>query len=268
MVPTLDALATSPPNLPTEEQATFMVNLLTDNQGCDLPCWWGIEPGRTSWNDAQRAWASIDHLTTVRSQAEGSVRYDVAFSIESNGVPNLLLRFQVDAGIVNRIYVFADNLNSPPDSVGYAPGFTAAMQRYSIRPILSHHGVPSEVILGLRAGPVEAGAPWMYALLVAYEPQGIAVYNRGEGMATSGDLLRVCPREDQVHLIQLNLQSAQSTSPVMEFVNETQHVDEKHADGTFQSFEAATELSLHNLVELLSPNVGNSCFESPASLWH
>ena len=43
--------------LPTLEptQAILLVeDLLVNNAGCKLPCWWGIIPGTTEWNEAKQ----------------------------------------------------------------------------------------------------------------------------------------------------------------------------------------------------------------------
>jgi hypothetical protein len=37
--------------LPEQAQATAIVDLYRDNTGCKLPCWWGIMPGKTRWED-------------------------------------------------------------------------------------------------------------------------------------------------------------------------------------------------------------------------
>ena len=38
---------------PEEEQATILT-LLKSNNGCDLPCWWGITPGKTTKLDTEQ----------------------------------------------------------------------------------------------------------------------------------------------------------------------------------------------------------------------
>ncbi len=53
LVPTPSATFTPMPTL-TDEQNATVLNLMESNGDCDLPCWWGIIPGKTSAMEARR----------------------------------------------------------------------------------------------------------------------------------------------------------------------------------------------------------------------
>lgn len=40
------------PTLLSEQAIARMLSLYEDNGGCELPCWWGIIPGKTTWEEA------------------------------------------------------------------------------------------------------------------------------------------------------------------------------------------------------------------------
>src|SRR5688572_29316482 len=42
------------PTMTTDESKKLVRDLLESNAGCRLPCWWGITPGKTTWNEAQQ----------------------------------------------------------------------------------------------------------------------------------------------------------------------------------------------------------------------
>ena len=42
------------PTLTNDEEQTLVLNLLQENGGCELPCWWGFTPGETAWATAER----------------------------------------------------------------------------------------------------------------------------------------------------------------------------------------------------------------------
>jgi hypothetical protein len=44
---------TPQPTLPADEAKLYILDLLQNNGGCQLPCWWGITPGQTTWLEAQ-----------------------------------------------------------------------------------------------------------------------------------------------------------------------------------------------------------------------
>jgi len=53
LTPTIIPSATNISKLPREDQENIIYDLFMDNGGCQLPCWWGITPGRTTWDDAR-----------------------------------------------------------------------------------------------------------------------------------------------------------------------------------------------------------------------
>ena len=57
--PTLTPLLTNTPTskptptrFPPEQAELMVLDLLENNGGCLLPCWWGIVPGQTTWEEA------------------------------------------------------------------------------------------------------------------------------------------------------------------------------------------------------------------------
>jgi hypothetical protein len=52
--PTSTSERTQPPtptHIPPDEVREWISKRLVDNGGCRLPCWWGITPGKTSWDE-------------------------------------------------------------------------------------------------------------------------------------------------------------------------------------------------------------------------
>jgi hypothetical protein len=243
------------------------VRLLTNNGGCALPCWWGIQPGITTWDEARAVWASIDHTTNSSSQAGDAVNYDVLFPVNSTGVTDLLIHLQVIAGVVEKIYVLAYDLDAPADTASDASDFAATMRRYNVTEMLERYSVPSNAFLGLRASPAEPGAPWLYAFYLVYDQLGVAVRNGGEGLSRAGDVLRVCPNKDEVNEVRLYLQTPDSETTLRDFMNETQNFEDAVAEGFLREFDGATNLTVGDLAQLFQSGPSDACFESPASIW-
>src|SRR5688572_13990138 len=42
------------PTMTTDEAKRLVRDLLENNAGCKLPCWWGITPGKTTWSEARQ----------------------------------------------------------------------------------------------------------------------------------------------------------------------------------------------------------------------
>src|SRR5690242_550646 len=47
------------PTLDTASARQQVLKLFETNNGCHLPCWWGIIPGKTKWDDALNILAPI-----------------------------------------------------------------------------------------------------------------------------------------------------------------------------------------------------------------
>jgi len=41
------------PTLSSEDAMDFVKEMIKTNGGCEFPCWWGITPGKTSWNETR-----------------------------------------------------------------------------------------------------------------------------------------------------------------------------------------------------------------------
>lgn len=50
---TITSTWTNPPSLSPDKSIDMISRLLRDNGGCELPCWWGVKPGETSWQTAR-----------------------------------------------------------------------------------------------------------------------------------------------------------------------------------------------------------------------
>ncbi len=54
---------------PTEASARLQ-DLLKTNAGCRLPCWWGITPGKTTWDEAEEYLKTFTTLSTAQGSNE------------------------------------------------------------------------------------------------------------------------------------------------------------------------------------------------------
>ena len=156
------------PTLEPEEKLDFILEMLETNGGCQLPCWWGVTPGETRWEQVeesftergvilgQRGWLDLDYLDP-----------EVGYRFQT-----LDVRFQQEAGLVRSISIETDYhyLLAQQD-------FSWVWQRYTLESILSRYGVPSQVYLDLvrYAGDWSPGLRQYYDLWIVYDSLGIAV---------------------------------------------------------------------------------------------
>jgi hypothetical protein len=154
-----------------------ILDLLHNNAGCRLSCWWGIVPGVTPWQIAR----SILEPIASKIEIVGSENQFIAYAIFDSLPPDLAPayienRFTVINGQIQRIYVH---------------GFDG-LTHYTLSSFLEFYGKPDEVWIHTYRSYL--GTPPPFALILFYQYQGIlAYYFSGEGnVVFEEDKIRGC----------------------------------------------------------------------------
>ena len=188
LTPTITVTATSTsaptwtplPTLPAEDALAIVEELDATNAGCRLPCWWGITPGVTSWEEARQFFATfateiiqsdsiqISEKGVTYIETRNIVRYPIG------GDPfSLVVGLYVIEGLISEIQL--GTLQYPSQ----------------LHQILEEFGPPTQIFLWtLSNAPFR---PLPFILLLFYEDQGILAmypYNNAEDI---GDNIRSCP---------------------------------------------------------------------------
>lgn len=167
----------------TEDQAQELVlELMKNNAGCELPCFWRIIPGETSWQNAYLFLSSftyrIDEGPIDKSLKNGIENLTASFQVYNN-IPSysdpISSRYLVTNGIVEKIDVF--------------PRGTEL--RYQIHTVLTEYGFPDEVLLFL-SDVSPAGKPWFYFYIFYVEKGITAIYNNEAQF--NEDIFEACPK--------------------------------------------------------------------------
>lgn len=159
------ATATALPTIPAHERQAYVIDLITNNRGCQLPCWWGIQPGKTTWEEARNFLLSFGaNIRTLR---------DDVYSVTYKNLPQNISDGAVGAGIsVNEgiVQIIETDVYYPLENV------------------LQVYGQPDEVWIYTDRG-IDPKARFILALY--YGEKGfVAVYH---GTAEKESILQVCP---------------------------------------------------------------------------
>jgi hypothetical protein len=111
------------PTLTTVESKRLVRDLLENNAGCQLPCWWGITPGKTTWAEARSFLESF----ALYIGETGAVR--VPLPAPYSNATYMDHGYSIKNGIIDIIYIY--NYNLAPNY--YLPKF------------LEDYGQPSEI---------------------------------------------------------------------------------------------------------------------------
>jgi hypothetical protein len=251
------------------EQNQYWIDLISTNNECKLPCWLGLIPGKATEDDISSLLYPISGRHSALPTTD-YVRKDSIFTVEtSDGFPELYFDLFDQNGILLRVYVVTDSLNRPPSDPIYAPQLTEAMQIYSLDQVLTIYGKPSRVLIGVKSGPAEAGAPWLYHLFVVYDNLGFMIYYEGGDLHRSGDTISVCPSYLKLNYLNLFLQSPESDSSLDMFVKDIDglSLQDMVSQGMFMDIKSATNLSPEDFYMKLKQSNTETCIETDANLW-
>jgi hypothetical protein len=176
------------PTLTSLQQAQMFE--LINNDACDLPCYFGITSGKTTWQEAKEILAGAG--ATLRwdfdSYEDGLIRQVYEIRI-NNGEKTLYQDIVLTIGD-NKVQRLAANTFS-----NFLDIFYINWSRYSIRRIFTKLGLPDKVFVFTRTDPS------VYSLLVGYEKLGVVIEWNGIQQDEANDL--ICPafsKDDTVGL--------------------------------------------------------------------
>lgn len=247
--------------LTNEQKADNLRRLMTENGGCELPCWWGIVPGETNFAMIPELFVpqglvgvkELSQLFVILKQ-ERMVWLEGGIELHARGAGSSIgVQFEVENDIIQSIKVRGGKANEE---------FVDDWGHYSLDQVLTRYGVPSQVFVynGRQAHP----GPAYYRLLLFYETIGVAIDYAGIAQHPIDGKSQVCPDLSQVSLINLFLYQPGKVDNVVELVLPPQEVDFVISSGTVYDlikWEQSVGTSLEAFHETFKDGDSNNCFE-------
>jgi hypothetical protein len=172
------------PTLNSEERDVFLTELMQTNGNCSEPCFWGIIPGMSNFDDAVVFLKSLG-----RKGLEGATDSTRYFNVTYPYKEDLIgLGFLEQGGKVEDIRVGLDGLDS---------GIISSSDWSAFRPdsIIKTHGTPSSVKIGLGEGP---NGYVIYQLLLSYDTEKLNIlYDPIDDAILPTPFLHTCPLADR-----------------------------------------------------------------------
>lgn len=146
---------------------------------CELPCWWGITPGTTTWAQARLLLSELS--PEYGPYYRGALpRYDYSFEVPANFEPLNLGFIEVSLYVQDEIIV----------AVGTSTGWIHQEFDYSLANLLAMFDQPDEI--WIRHSPVEADFHIEYSINLFYKAQGVLLHISGEATLRDNTLV-ICP---------------------------------------------------------------------------
>jgi hypothetical protein len=234
----------------------MVLDLLKNNGGCRLPCWWGFTPGKTDWRTTLAFLSSSGKAIT--GYGSPYVTYEVSFKIPKHEV-TIDQAYIVRDKTVDSIWVGISMVHND-EAVFGDPLFAEDLQPYFLPHLLETYGQPEQVLLKTFSGAPEGGwAP--FRLMLFYPRQGFLVIYQGPNERI-GEQIRWCPSKTNIALW-LWLPERELTLQDVARVGPNLPVEEINS---FRSLEEATSMNVEAFYKSFKGDA-ITCLETPANLW-
>jgi hypothetical protein len=249
--------------LSPEHEDGLLVDMLANNAGCELPCWWGIRPGETSTQNAQHVFLSLGKSVASRQTNDLGTLYLASLFGRHSPYP-------FDYVVEHRFYE-RDNvvylLGVTGYSLGWSPPqhFTQDWQRYSLDQVLVRFGQPSQVLLHYW----DFG--WQYSIGLVYEDKGVLIQYvgpiPGERSYLSEEPVTICPVQNRPTAISMWLTKPDSGFRIAEAFTQFGYVyPDSHDFSHVLTLEEAVEMSAETFYETYLDPDAQVCLKAPRNL--
>lgn len=262
---------TAIPTLSVDDARKRLLDMLTNNGNCRLPCLWGITPGKSTSQEAQAilsSFSGISILTNFNLDG-GSIApwYTEGDLILSTSV-GFNLGFRSDNQIVSYLTFKAGEYEETADSrspIYDSKIFGERLHPYMLPGILSEFGRPESVAIHTYGKQIAGSGG--FELLLLYPDQGIFVHYTTQ-METVGTNARGCPANAQVELY---LYPSGDADAFTQFLSETDWAAfvliEPINDLHWKPIDKATSMSVEQFYETFHQPT-DKCIETPLKGWY
>lgn len=222
-------------------------SLLEGNGGCRLPCWWGIEPGTTTWEDVYRFVAPLAYNEV---QPPDPVTFDTEAWIRAEEDSKVDLFFRVENNLVKT----------------YRVRLTRSLY-YSPAELVKAYGTPSEIWLATYNDTTQEGAGLFYMVLF-YDRHGfLASYYDTDAVISDGQVRKCYDEAVVTQDMRLEVWLWPSDEQPIAFSTARDWLIQTVPVDKFQRLEDTTALTPADFTRYFLEPSTNKCIFTPAQHW-
>jgi hypothetical protein len=242
-VPTWTSLPTIDPKIGKETLYTWFEG----SENCHLPCWAGIIPGQTGWEEAWHLLQPLQQTVKLENGSNVDCVYGKCSFISWSRTP-------IERGVLSSIY--------PENIIDYImletiePNHLATL---SLKNILSIYGKPA--ILLFSTEPDQPGQKFLELILVYPERQFLIQYSKYADL--DGDNLESCGTDSYIKLVVLDNREQLISLDVIANAVETRNF---YVDVWHKSVEEATGMTIDTFYDTFSKQDA-PCIITPINVW-
>lgn len=269
----IPATPTDIPILPAEDARKRWLDLLATNGGCQLPCLWGIKPGKSSFQNAKTILMPLIGIaenayfeplhgilggTIAPQYIEGEVRLNsvVDYLYEEDGVVSRVSFRVLEEKLSQDEY--GNQITTP---IYGSPEFIQRVVYYSLSNLLSEQGIPTSVMISRDLTYENNRRSFLINIVVIYPNQGIwAKYTTWLAENEVGSSMKSCPINAR---IEMNLFPPGNSDSFYALLDKTDWGITKVG---YKPLDEATSMSVEEFYETFR-NPTDQCIETPADIW-
>ena len=243
-VPTITPLPTIPP----QQYGQLYSELMSNNGGCVLPCWWGFKLGEASLDEVHQFYTSFD--THIFEQDEN----DVISLLEAK-----FLDPQIENGTqVRHTFIAEDDvLIEAQIEIVFDPN-------YQITPLLQRLGQPSEIWMWTIPEPYEGILPARFYL---YFPEKGVFILYGTGGRSVNDTVNICFDDYGGTILHLWVPTIWDPNYTKGFIERLNESSQRLAYKDYHSIDGVSNWDVEQFYTIISAPTHSECLETPSDLW-
>ena len=238
------------PTLNAEDTQALLKDLFENNAACQLSCWWGFIPGKTSWQEAERFLSQFAiYIGKFSGRSEGVSISNVKIPPPSTTVESKW----VDVKYVTQDYLIRDGIIETINIYNFD-----LIPNYYLPAFLESYGKPGGIWIRTFAEE-EQSQPFLLDLF--YPNQGILMEYSGGTGSDLGDHLQICLEGMNSPFIYLWAPEQSMTfEGATRIFLDTENLPEP------VSLKDATGMDVDTFYERFMSD-GKVCIETPKELW-
>jgi len=222
---------------------------------CLLPCWGGITPGKTNWQEARQLLERMSGFSTVNISENISCDFGgcngIAWSLYPETVAEGIFYTKFPENTVHLININIQNEGSAQK--------INLLRNIGLQDVFRWYGAPPTLLFNVETDLAENR--FMELILVYPERQFVIKYIKNTELID--DQVVNCGQDHQIELIILDNKEQLMSLDTVANAMETKDL---HIDSRYKSVEESTGMTLNSFYETFSTS-NSACISTPVSIW-
>ena len=262
------------PTFTIEKAQAQLIKLLSTNNGCKLPCLWGIIPGISSTMQTEQLLIPLSPIYEFEIITPSPATFEINYS-KSDTFLDLNLIYVYENDIVTHVFFEMDekrngftNDGEPTITDVYnSDDFNDDIQPYLLSSILSEFGIPSSILIQTFNSESSMGRNISggFEILLLYPEDGLLIKYTSQ-MRIDGDIVRGCPSDAHIEMELFPSGKDESYTDNLSKIGWNGIWPPPVTKPYWKPIEEVTEMSVEGFYQAFKEPT-SQCIETPTKYW-